>query len=71
MLKRIDGVCADQKITGYSYMNFDGEINAVVVDWKGIVGLEAADGTPLSKFYQPDIPNLILALQAAYEHKDN
>ena len=70
MFKRIDE--KHEKIVGYSYANQDGEIEKVkVVDYTDIcaIVLISPDETTVH-VYREDIPNLVKALQAAYDHKD-
>ena len=66
MYKRID---IEEDIEGYSFANKEGEIELVKMDVPGIILVEDCDGNR-SYFYQQDIPKLIKALEAAYNHKD-
>ena len=69
MFKRVDEAGVE-KITGYSYKNKDGEIESVKMD--GIyptVDIRDSSGAGV-EIYMTDIPHLIKALQAAYDHKE-
>ena len=71
MLQRVDE--CTENVTGYSYKNRQDEIECVkVFDWNdewAHVGI--FDGDEQECFiFKKDIPNLIKALQAAYEHKE-
>lgn len=66
-LKRVD-VEGDVKIEGYSYENICGGIEHVTIPDKGVVDVWAeADYVSI---YTEDIPKLIKALEAAYNHKE-
>lgn len=74
MLKRIDE--GSEKVTGYSYENLDGRIEYVEYRFGGRfvdIYLDTGDGTgkyDKTTVCHGDIPNLIKALQAAYDHKE-
>lgn len=68
VLKRVDKV-EQEDIEGFSYINSNGDEEKVVLDGT-VVKLEDGEGCE-SWFYIRDIPNLIIALQAAYDHKGN
>lgn len=73
MLKRVDNLEKGPAITGYSYMNADDEVESVSTpDVDGIctISLEGPQGPIKSYVFHYDIPNLIKALQAAYDHKE-
>lgn len=66
MFKRIDVDVPEGKFEGFSYANEDGDLEFVhVLDGGGIIKIEYNVGV-----YKRDIPKLIKALQAAYEHKE-
>lgn len=66
MFKRVD-IIEQEKLKGYSYSNHEGFIEEVHIAEGNIVEL-LADDSPLSQIYTCDIPKLIMALQAAYDH---
>lgn len=66
MFKSIDKESADE-IEGFSYTNADDEKEYVELDWSYVI-LKDGSGSPLDMIYYKDIPKMILALQAAYEH---
>jgi hypothetical protein len=68
VLKRVDKV-EQEDIEGFTYVNYNGDEEKVVLDGT-VVKLEDGEGCE-SWFYIRDIPNLIIALQAAYDHKGN
>ena len=69
MFKRIDAKEGDTAIEGFSYMNSDDQEERVsIVGEDNIVNLEYTYEQPMSSVYVDDIPKLIKALQAAYNH---
>lgn len=54
-------------ITGFSYSNQDGNTEVVEVDNPGVVRIKV-DSTKVD-IYTHDVPKLLTALKAAYEHK--
>ncbi len=72
MFKRVDNTNEDTPITGYSYLNQDEKEEVVVLSSAKVVKVVVSDGdggTDTAAIYTRDIPKLILALQAAYDHK--
>lgn len=70
MLKRVDS--HQDKIKGYSYINQDNKEEYVgISDAGGIVAIATfSPDLVCTHIYKEDIPNLIKALEAAYDHKD-
>lgn len=60
----------NENVEGFGYTNQDGDIEYVLQAPFATeqVSLKYADGEDLSTIYTDDIPNLIKALQAAYNH---
>lgn len=69
VFKRVD-VTEDSPIEGFSYENSDGNIEQVSLQGNGnlLVDLGYQDEQDKFTVYTKDIPKLILALQAAYDH---
>lgn len=68
MLKRIDSL--EEQPTGYSYANQNGVIEYVTVGTElRTVSIHASGGQNVD-IWRQDIPHLIKALQAAYNHKE-
>ena len=67
MFKRIDGGIVNETLEGFSYGNKDGDMEFVELDIY-YVNLMDDTGAALSSVYYSDIPLMIKALQAAYEH---
>lgn len=74
MFKRVDNA-VPEVIEGFSYMNKDGDIECVDFSYYTSESMSVDlttlnnSGDPLSSIYISDIPNLIKALQAAYDFK--
>ena len=67
MFVRVDLEDTKPSIEGFSYENEDGDLEKVVVDGSpAVVVQDNANGSVT--IYQTDIPKLIKALQAAYDH---
>lgn len=66
MFKSVDEESIDE-IEGFSYLNKDGDKEFVELDWSYVV-LRGGGGDGLDAIYYEDIPKMILALQAAYDH---
>jgi len=68
MYKRVD--VEDEVVEGFSYRNHHGEIEIVGLDLESTlyVSINSSEGDVVH-LYKEDIPKLIKALQAAYDHK--
>ena len=74
MYKRIDDV-QEQKVVGYSFVDGEGDICYVTLptnEWEYLIaiGWEEGFGNHRIVFAKNDIPKLIKALEAAYNHKE-
>ncbi len=70
MYKRVDNEPPKEEISGYSYINEDGLEEVVTVcDYDNTVTFIDSENRK-THVYKSDIPKLIKALQAAYDHKD-
>jgi len=69
MFKRIDEP-ESGPVQGFSYANEDGLLEHVTLpDHHDVVSVTDGENRN-SNFYKSDIPKLIKALQAAYDHKE-
>ena len=66
MLIRVDEK-GSERIEGFAYENQNGDIESVCFFRENIVYVNINTYDPV-QVYIKDIPNLILALQAAYDH---
>jgi len=72
MYKRVDGIEEDEIIEGFTYENKLSSIETVLMESNFFVQLIESEGDGMSQVYYEDIPNLIKALQAVYDHwKEN
>jgi hypothetical protein len=67
MFKRVDEQEPRVQIDGFSYMNTNGSLEYVHCG-TGIIEVEDSSGGK-AVIWREDVPKLILALQAAYDHK--
>lgn len=75
MYKRIDDV-QEQKLIGYSFVDGEGDTCYVTLpnrEWADLIsiGWEEGFGNHRISFPKNDIPKLIKALEAAYNHKED
>lgn len=69
MFKRID--VAEEAIDGFSYRNQDGYDETIFIPNKwGVVKIVTQPNDSQIEVFKSDIPKLIKALQAAYDHKE-
>lgn len=71
MFKRIDA--EEIKISGYSYKNSNGGLDSVsVLDDNKLCRIRTVQGDDeyIAQVCHADIPKLITALQAVYDHKE-
>lgn len=68
MYKRVDEEEEKPEIDGFSYVSSEGDLEAVRLDGH-IVMFVYPPAQPMSIIYVKDIPKMIKALAAAYEHE--
>lgn len=67
MYKRVD-IDEQESIDGFSYNNYDGDLEIVKFFGTEAVTLVYGDSCQVATIYIEDIPKLVKALEAAYEH---